>query len=287
MPHPRRYATPAARQCAYRLRTRLTAVAPDARCRAWGSCPLSCSAWEALYPRLPRTAAVVTDPPYHAHDDVTRARRRPSPWDHNFAGHDQGFDPTPGLRFPEVIVFGADHDRDRLPRGGSWMCWEKLAGTTPADVAPGAWAWTSRDIPPPCVPHLWRGGQRAGDEHMRRLQHKVHPAHKPVRVLRRCVPLIPPGLTILDPCAGSGSTRVAWVREGYACIGIAMDPASFATACARVPDELQPLALVPQGASEPSRKEPTSWTSLPPSVWRLWRTPSTPQRRMSKHGGHS
>jgi DNA modification methylase len=90
---------------------------------------------------------------------------------------------------------------------------------------------------------------------MRRLQQKYHPAHKPLSVMRRCVQLITPGLTIIDPFAGSGSTLVACVREGYACIGIAMDPAYFATACARVQDELQQLALVPQGASEPSRKE--------------------------------
>jgi hypothetical protein len=122
MPRPRRYATPAARQRAYRLRTRLTALAPDAVCRELGPCTLYCSRWEPLYPLLPRHAAVVTDPPYQAHYDYTKARRRPSPWDRNFAGHDQAFDPTPWLRFPEVILFGADRYRDRLPRGGSWIC---------------------------------------------------------------------------------------------------------------------------------------------------------------------
>jgi len=127
MPRPRLHTTNADRQRAYRLQKRLTALAPDAVCRTFGACTLYCSAWELLYPLLPRQAAVVTDPPYAAGYDVTRARRRPSTWHRNFVGHDQDFDPTPWLRFPEVILFGADHYRDRLPRGGSWICWDKLA----------------------------------------------------------------------------------------------------------------------------------------------------------------
>jgi site-specific DNA-methyltransferase (adenine-specific) len=250
MPRPRLHATAAARQRAYRLRKRLTAVAPDALCRELGACTLYCSPWEPLYSLLPRHAAVITDPPYKVRYDYTKARRRPAQWDRNFAGHDRDFDPTPWLRFREVILFGADRYRDRLPRGGSWICWDKLAGTTPADFAPGEWAWTSRDVPPQFFPHLWRGGQRAGEENTSRLQHKYHPAQKPLSVMRRCVQLITPGRVIIDPFMGSGSTLVACVREGYPCIGIEVDPAYFATACARVPDELQQLALFPRGREQ-------------------------------------
>jgi hypothetical protein len=222
---------------------RLAALAPDALCRTFGACTLYCSSWEPLYALLPRQAAIVSDPPYAARYDVTKTRRRSSQWDRNFVGHDQDFDPTPWLRFPEVILFGADHYRDRLPKSGSWICWDKLAGTTPADFAPGEWAWTSRDIPPQFFPHLWRGGQRAGEENTSRLQQKYHPAQKPVSVMRRCVQLITPGRVIVDPFMGSGTTLVACVREGYPCIGIELDPTYFETACARVQEELQQLAL--------------------------------------------
>jgi site-specific DNA-methyltransferase (adenine-specific)/modification methylase len=237
------YATTAEKMRAYRLRRRRKTEAPDAVCRTLGPCTLYCSPWEPLYALLPRRAAVVTDPPYDAGYDVTKTRRRPSAWDRNFAGYDQAFDPTPWLRFPEVILFGADHYRERLPRSGSWICWDKLAGTTPADFAPGEWAWTSRDIAPQFIPHLWRGGQRAGEENTSRLQHKYHPAQKPVSVMRRCVQLITPGLVIIDPFMGSGSTLVACVREGYSCIGIEMDERYFQIACTRVEHELQQLAL--------------------------------------------
>src|SRR5262247_4095585 len=73
---------------------RLAALAPDALCRTFGSCTLYCSAWEPLYLFLLRQAVVVTDLFYKVRYDYTKARRRPSPWDRNFAGHDQDFDPT-------------------------------------------------------------------------------------------------------------------------------------------------------------------------------------------------
>jgi site-specific DNA-methyltransferase (adenine-specific)/modification methylase len=172
-------------------------------------------------------------------NDVTRTRRRPSQWDRNFVGYDEDFDPSPWLRFPEVILFGADHYRGRLPRGGSWICWDKLAGTTPADFAPGEWAWTSLDMAPLFVPHLWRGGMRAGEENVSRLQHKYHPAQKPEAVMQQCVRLITPGVVIVDPFMGSGSTLVACVHEGRPCIGIELDEHAFQIACSRVEAALQ------------------------------------------------
>jgi hypothetical protein len=239
MPRHRQYPTNAARQWAYRQRERRRTGAPDVVCSELGLCTLFCSRWEPLYTLLPRRSAVVADPPYQAGYDYTKARRRPSQWDRNFVGATADFDPAPWLSFPEVILFGADHYHERLPRGGSWLCWDKLAGTTPADFAPCEWAWISKDLPPQFVPHLWRGGQRAGEENIARLPVKHHPAQKPLAVLQRCVQLITPGLVILDPFMGSGSTLVACVREGRPCIGIEMDPAYYAIACARVQAELQ------------------------------------------------
>src|SRR5262245_24898680 len=169
MPQPRRYATNAARQRAYRRRTRLTAVAPAVVCREIGPCTLYCSEWQPLYALLPRHAAVVTDPPYKAGPrgyDVTRPRRRPAQWVQNFAGSDKDFDPTPWLRFPEVILLGAERYYHQLPPGGSFCCWDKLAGTTPADFAEGELLWRSKPRPLQVFQHLWRGGMRAGEENV-------------------------------------------------------------------------------------------------------------------------
>src|SRR5262245_28944394 len=72
---------------------------------------------------------------------------------------------------------------------------------------------------------------------------KWHPSQKPARVMQDCVRLITPGLVIIDPFMGSGTTLVAALREGYACIGIEVDAHYFQIACTRVEDELQQLAL--------------------------------------------
>src|SRR5262245_20786272 len=132
MPRSRVHASPAARQRAFRTRKRLAAVAPDVLCRQLGPhCTVYQGDCQAVYPLLPRKAAVVSDPPYPTNYDYTKTRRRPSQWAQNFPGMDQPFDPTPWLQFPEVILFGADHYWDRLPAGGAWCCWDKAAGKDP------------------------------------------------------------------------------------------------------------------------------------------------------------
>ena len=119
---PRRYATNAARQHAYRARKLRAAVAPHVPCRQLGPhCTVYCGDWQTVSALLPSQAAVVTDPPYRVGTvgfDYTKARRRPSHWDQNYVGVDQPFDPTPLLGFPEVVLFGANHYWDRLPAGG-------------------------------------------------------------------------------------------------------------------------------------------------------------------------
>jgi len=246
MPRPRLHATNADRQRAYRDRCRLQTHAPGATCRVLGPCTLYHADCLQLLPLLPRTAAVITDPPYPAGAagyDVTRARRRASQWTHNFVGHDQPFDPSPWLQFAEVLLFGADHYRDRLPARGTWHYWDKLAGTTPADFAPGEWIWSSMSLSPRVFVSLSRGGMRAGEENISRLQQKHHPVQKPVYVMQECLTLVSPDLLVIDPYMGSGSTLVACVRAGRACIGIERDPEYFATSCSRVQAQLQQLTL--------------------------------------------
>lgn len=51
-----------------------------------------------------------------------------------------------------------------------------------------------------------------------------HPTVKPVALMRWCVRLItPPGGTVLEPFAGSGTTLVASHREGFDAVGIELD----------------------------------------------------------------
>jgi len=50
---------------------------------------------------------------------------------------------------------------------------------------------------------------------------------------------VPEGATVLDPYMGSGTTGIACIRTGRKFIGIEIDPAHFATARARLENELR------------------------------------------------
>jgi len=58
---------------------------------------------------------------------------------------------------------------------------------------------------------------------------------KPVSLMRwLCRLITPPGGLVLDPFAGSGTTGIAAVAEGFDFVGIEMDPDHHAIAMARI-----------------------------------------------------
>jgi hypothetical protein len=68
---------------------------------------------------------------------------------------------------------------------------------------------------------FWYGGKAGADD---RLASK-HPTVKPVALMRWLVRLItPPGGTILDPFAGTGTTGAACIREGFDAVLIEREP---------------------------------------------------------------
>lgn len=80
-----------------------------------------------------------------------------------------------------------------------------------------------------------------------------HPTVKPVALMRELVRLVtPPGGTVLDPFAGSGTTVEASLREGMRCVAFERDPAYIRLVEARVD-------YVRRGASAP----PTSTAPIP------------------------
>src|SRR5215510_12882315 len=164
MPRPCVYPSNASRQQAYRARKRRQALAPDVPCRQIGPhCTVYQGDWQAVYPLLPRHAAVVSDPPYPKYD-YTKTRRRASRWTENFPGMDAPFDPTPWLQFPEVILMGADHYWVPQMQGGAWWFWHKMPGQDPGDQAPCELIWLSAPGPPKVLPHKWLGRMREGEE---------------------------------------------------------------------------------------------------------------------------
>jgi DNA modification methylase len=74
-----------------------------------------------------------------------------------------------------------------------------------------------------------------------------HPTVKPLALMRWLVRLVtPPGGTVLDPFAGSGSTLVAAAMEGFHAIGIEADERwcrGSAKRVAEIPPVQESLAL--------------------------------------------
>lgn len=71
-----------------------------------------------------------------------------------------------------------------------------------------------------------------------RPRQNLHPTVKPVDLMQwLCRLVTPPGGTVLDPFAGSGSTVIAALREGFRCIGIEREPDYAAIARRRVEED--------------------------------------------------
>jgi len=63
----------------------------------------------------------------------------------------------------------------------------------------------------------------------------THPTVKPVSLMRwLCRLITPPGGLVLDPFAGSGTTGIAAVSEGFDFVGVELDPDHHAIAMARI-----------------------------------------------------
>ena len=57
-----------------------------------------------------------------------------------------------------MLIFGADHYRDRLPQGGTFVAWDKSCGMGPADsFADAEFAWTNARVKRNVLRYLWKG----------------------------------------------------------------------------------------------------------------------------------
>lgn len=70
-----------------------------------------------------------------------------------------------------------------------------------------------------------------------------------------CRLITPPGGTVLDPFAGSGTTGIAAVSEGFDFIGIEMDPEHHAIAMARIEHAASVAPTTNRTDYEPPKKK--------------------------------
>lgn len=197
-----------------------------------------------VLPLLEGVDALVSDPPYgiayqHSGGGKAAPGAKLSPVRNAkmpIANDAVAFDPSHLLGFESVLIFGADHYRDKLPEGGTLVAWDKSLGIGPADsFADAEFAWTNARVKRNVLRFLWKGVacEKAGEENGKR----YHPTQKPVGLMQRCIELLPEAAVICDPYMGSGSTGVAAMRMGKRFIGIELDRRYFDVACERIENE--------------------------------------------------
>lgn len=216
----------------------------SARVETIGAATLILGDCREIAPTLPRPAAIISDPPYGQRQN-TNVRSRKGlhnglrvEWPSAIHGDDKPFDPNPWLSAADIIVlWGAHKFADRLPPGG-WLVWDKVPTGKVRDQGDGEAAWINQDRSLRIFRLLWDGlcVASAARHEVMAGQRRVHPTQKPEALMSWVLEQarVPPGGTILDPYAGSGSTLVAAIRRGHPCVGIEIEPRYFDTMCRRV-----------------------------------------------------
>ncbi len=186
-------------------------------------------------------AVLVTDPPYGIR--YSPSENSGKAWGNKtfvgtsvVAGDDEPFDPRPLLRFPAVVLFGANHYADKLPPSPSWLVWDKRDGLTSNDFADCELVWTNLPGVARLFSHRWSGAMRASEHGEPRL----HPTQKPLILMRWLLARCPSGL-IVDPFMGSGTTLRAAKDLGRKAIGIEIEERYCEIAARRCAQEVLDL----------------------------------------------
>jgi len=211
--------------------------------------------------------AVISDPPYgigyfHSGGRGGGTMRNPEAArakafqgkDAMIVGDNHAFDPRPWLQFKIVVLFGANHYSDKLPKSAKWLIWDKIVVPETYgkfSFADCEMAWTNQTGTARIYKHLWQGCRRAGESNK---GGKLHPNRKPVELMMWTMDQcgVQEGTTVLDPYMGSGTTGIACIRTGRKFIGIEIDPAHFETARKRLENELR-QGLLPLTHNSPTR----------------------------------
>jgi DNA modification methylase len=177
-------------------------------------------------PLIGRVDAVVTDPPYgisitkSPRMAVSRGLTAGGDWDAEPAD----VAPLVALGLPSIIWGGNYFD---LPATRCPLVWDK--NNAGRDFADFEMAWTNLDMVARRI--VFRPMKMDGG--------KLHPAQKPIEVMRWCVSHLPTDAeVILDPYMGSGSTGCAAVDMGRSFVGIEREPKYYDIARRRISEAL-------------------------------------------------
>jgi len=199
-----------------------------------------------ILPTLPKADLVLADPPYgidytprHPSASASRAAC-PALYGRSCTfGDHEDFDPTFLLNSAvDLILWGANHYAHKLPAKASWLVWDKRVdpkfyGTN--NFSDCELAWCSDGRPARIYRHLWNGLVRQGEDAS---VPRLHPAQKPIELIRWCLTRFPESNTIIDPFCGSGTTLRAVKDLGRQAIGIEIEEKYCEIAAKRLSQEV-------------------------------------------------
>lgn len=198
--------------------------------------------------------AVITDPPYGMKLDASFKNSTPnlrkgigaSRGYPDIVGDQEDFNPSPWLSIArEQFWFGADYYREKLPRGGSWIVWDKREGIEDVKYSAAEFelCWTKKPHLRQIIRFRWFGlcGTETQD-----VRTRVHPAQKPWQVMGALIKASGASV-VLDPYCGSGSTLVAAAKLGIHYLGFEISREYCEIAMRRLAEvEAQPMLFEPK-----------------------------------------
>ena len=186
-----------------------------------------CDCWE-LMREMPDKSVdlVLTDPPYGIKENNEQNLSRGNLTKPTDYGHYEWDNESPSAEyFNEIfrisknqIIFGGNYFG--LPATSCYIVWDKDNGEN--DFADCELAWASFKSAVRKFKWRWNGLLQQDMAHKEKRQ---HPTQKPLPLMMWCLEKYSkPGMTVLDPFMGSGTTCVACKKLGRNYIGIEKEP---------------------------------------------------------------
>ena len=204
-----------------------------------------------IMPELEPVDLVLTDPPYGVNENTKRYSSKRGcgkynngwgvDWDSVY-GDDKPFDPAQFLSFKNIVLWGANHYADQLPKSSCWFVWDKNCGRAgDDDVGDCELAWV-RGLKYKTVRifrHMWSGFKRDSEIGQKHL----HPTQKPIDLMLWCLSFFPNSSMVGDYFVGSGAVLVACERLKKKWIGVEIEEKYCEIAAKRIERERKQLKL--------------------------------------------
>lgn len=176
---------------------------------------------------------VFTDPPYGMNLDTHYDKMFGNDSSHvktgnrfqRVKGDDVDYDPNPifSIEAKEYYIWGADYFYDKLPKGGSWIAWDKRDENL--DKVPGnttEFLWSKNPHRRMSLRVKWSGHHGMQKEDVKK---RIHPTQKPVALIEKFFDeLAGKHKSIVDIYGGSGTTLIACEKTNRKCFMMELDP---------------------------------------------------------------